>query len=80
MFFTNLYILKHFIIILLFIYQKINMSDRNIEKWLSMAKEGKVLPERDLRILCEKIKEILIEESNVQPVSSPVTICGDIHG
>lgn len=56
------------------------MSDRNIEKWLSMAKEGKVLPERDLRILCEKIKEILIEESNVQPVSSPVTICGDIHG
>jgi hypothetical protein len=24
-----------------------------------------VLPERDLRILCEKVKEILIEESNV---------------
>jgi serine/threonine-protein phosphatase 6 catalytic subunit len=39
-----------------------------------------VLPERDLRMLCERIKEILIEESNVQPVSAPVTICGDIHG
>lgn len=38
------------------------------------------MPERDLRILCEKLKEILIEESNVQPVSAPVTICGDIHG
>ena len=41
------------------------MSDRNIEKWLSMAKDAKVLPERDLRILCEKVKEILIEESNI---------------
>ena len=24
--------------------------------------------------------EILVEESNVQPVNSPVTVCGDIHG
>ena len=30
--------------------------------------------------MCEKVKEILMEESNVQPVRSPVTICGDIHG
>jgi hypothetical protein len=22
----------------------------------------------------------LLEEANVQPVSSPVTVCGDIHG
>ena len=27
-----------------------------------------------------KAKEILIEESNVQPVRCPVTVCGDIHG
>lgn len=27
-----------------------------------------------------KVKEILIEECNVQPVRSPVTVCGDIHG
>jgi len=26
------------------------------------------------------VKEILMEESNVQPVNSPVTVCGDIHG
>jgi hypothetical protein len=40
----------------------------------------KCISERDLRQLCSKIKEILVEESNVQPVSAPVIICGDIHG
>ncbi|KAM1112655.1 hypothetical protein ACFX13_046335 [Malus domestica] len=33
-----------------------------------------------VRVLCEKAKEILMEESNVQPVKSPLTICGDVHG
>ncbi|KAM1210819.1 hypothetical protein ACFX2J_002623 [Malus domestica] len=33
-----------------------------------------------VRVLCQKAKEILMEESNVQPVKSPVTLCGDIHG
>lgn len=55
-------------------------SVTNIDSWLDTLKSGGLLPERDLRILCEKVKEILIEESNVQPVSAPVTICGDIHG
>jgi len=40
----------------------------------------KPLAEPEVRALCEKAKEILMEESNVQPVKSPVTICGDIHG
>ena len=26
------------------------------------------------------MKQHLIEESNIQPVKSPVTVCGDIHG
>jgi len=30
--------------------------------------------------LFRQVKELLLEESNVQPVQSPVTICGDIHG
>jgi hypothetical protein len=33
---------------------------------------------RDGRLF--QIKDLLVEESTVQPVSSPVTICGDIHG
>jgi len=52
----------------------------DLDKYISNLKEGQCLPERDLRMVCEKVKEILIEESNVQPVSAPVTICGDIHG
>eukprot|EP00897_Mesotaenium_endlicherianum_P007333 jgi/Mesen1/6628/ME000034S06084 len=27
-----------------------------------------------------QVKDILVEESNVQPVNSPVAVCGDIHG
>jgi serine/threonine-protein phosphatase 6 catalytic subunit len=52
----------------------------DVDGWLDTVKRGEILNERDLRILCEKVKEILIEESNVQPVSAPVTVCGDIHG
>ena len=29
---------------------------------------------------CLQAKEILINESNVQQVRAPVTVCGDIHG
>ena len=50
------------------------------DKWLEDLKELKCLPEKDLKQLCEKAKEIFIEESNVQNVSAPVIICGDIHG
>jgi serine/threonine-protein phosphatase 6 catalytic subunit len=35
------------------------------EVWLTQLYEGKCLSERDLRILCERVKELLIEESNV---------------
>ena len=52
----------------------------NIDACIANLKERKILSERELRQACEKVKELLIEESNVQPVSAPVTICGDIHG
>ena len=52
----------------------------NIDSYIADLKEAKCLHDRDLRLVCEKAKEILLEESNVQPVSAPVTVCGDIHG
>ncbi|KAK1304997.1 Phytochrome-associated serine/threonine-protein phosphatase [Acorus calamus] len=52
----------------------------DLDLWISKVKEGNHLSEDELQLLCEYVKEILIEESNVQPVNSPVTVCGDIHG
>lgn len=55
-------------------------SNEECDKWIAICKECKYLPEKDLKKVCERVKELLLEESNVQPVCSPVTICGDIHG
>lgn len=51
-----------------------------IDYWIETAQQCKYLPESDLKKLCDIVSSILIEESNVQPVSTPVTVCGDIHG
>ncbi|GMF76956.1 unnamed protein product [Aspergillus oryzae] len=50
------------------------------DEWLEAAKDCKYLSEQHMKQLCEIVKEYMMEESNVQPVSTPVTICGDIHG
>lgn len=52
----------------------------DIDACIAKIKDAKILTERELRLVCEKVKELVIEESNVQPVNAPVTICGDIHG
>eukprot|EP00276_Gloeochaete_wittrockiana_P014530 CAMPEP_0184336366 /NCGR_PEP_ID=MMETSP1089-20130417/4687_1 /TAXON_ID=38269 ORGANISM="Gloeochaete wittrockiana, Strain SAG46.84" /NCGR_SAMPLE_ID=MMETSP1089 /ASSEMBLY_ACC=CAM_ASM_000445 /LENGTH=307 /DNA_ID=CAMNT_0026661371 /DNA_START=63 /DNA_END=986 /DNA_ORIENTATION=- len=58
------------------------MSVKNdeLDRWLEHVKQCRHLEEHQLKKLCERVKEILLEESNVQPVNTPVTICGDIHG
>ena len=51
-----------------------------IDKWMETLKSGKCISEFDLKKLCFIVKNLLMEEANVQPVRAPVTICGDIHG
>ncbi|KAJ4705510.1 Serine/threonine-protein phosphatase [Melia azedarach] len=55
-------------------------STSDLDEQISQLMQCKPLSEQQVKSLCEKAKEILMEESNVQPVKSPVTICGDIHG
>jgi len=52
----------------------------DVDQWIEIAKDCKYLPENDLKKLCDMVCDFLLEESNVQPVSTPVTVCGDIHG
>jgi len=55
-------------------------SNEELDQWLATVRECKFLPEPSLKKLCDRVKELLLEESNVQPVNTPVTVCGDIHG
>jgi len=41
------------------------MSGTDVDKWLGKVKAGDCLTEKEIRILCEKVKEILVEESNL---------------
>lgn len=50
------------------------------DKWLDQLYDCKHLTEDQVASLCRTAREILIEEANLQPVSCPVTVSGDIHG
>lgn len=56
------------------------MAISDPDRWIQQLMQCDFLSEPDMKALCERVRSILIEESNIQPVSSPVTICGDIHG
>ncbi len=47
----------------------------DLNRWIEQLKRCEPLAERDVKTLCEKALEILVEESNVQRVDAPVTIC-----
>jgi len=56
------------------------MSGLDLDRMIAQLLNCEILTEREVKLLCEKAIEILVEESNVQTVAAPVTICGDIHG
>jgi len=49
-------------------------SPDDVDGYLATLRSGECLPERALRRLCAAVSELMIEESNVQPVRSPVTV------
>jgi len=52
----------------------------NLDAYIETLKAGECISEPALKRLCTLASELLMEESNVQPVSSPVTVVGDLHG
>ena len=52
----------------------------NVDKYIEKLEQGESLLEREVKFVCEKVKEILVEESNVKHITPPVTVVGDIHG
>jgi len=51
-----------------------------LDSLIALLLKCKPLKEDEVNSLCAKAKEILNKEQNVQPVTIPVTVCGDIHG
>eukprot|EP00035_Acanthoeca_spectabilis_P022554 m.444400 g.444400 ORF g.444400 m.444400 type:complete len:375 (-) comp19095_c0_seq1:111-1235(-) len=62
------------------------LSETNDDKHLlqllpeDALEEPLPLTEPEIKVLCEKAKEILMAEPNVRSVPAPCTIVGDIHG
>lgn len=56
------------------------VSVSDLDEQITRLKRCEYLKESEVKALCDKAREILIDESNVQRVDAPVTICGDIHG
>ena len=52
----------------------------HIDRMIEQLRRCEFVSESDVKQLCTKAREILVEESNVQSVDAPVTVCGDIHG
>jgi len=52
----------------------------DVDNCIETLKSGECVSENSLKLLCQYVSELLTEESNVQPVLSPVTIVGDLHG
>nr|CDS33620.1 serine:threonine protein phosphatase 2A [Hymenolepis microstoma] len=53
---------------------------KELDAWIEQLYNCQQLSEAHVKSLCDKAKEILTKESNVQTVRSPVTVCGDVHG
>eukprot|EP00051_Salpingoeca_urceolata_P010899 m.133903 g.133903 ORF g.133903 m.133903 type:complete len:308 (+) comp16899_c0_seq4:2074-2997(+) len=55
-------------------------SHEDLDRAIEVLRQCELISENAVKALCFKAREILIEEANVQRVSAPVTVCGDVHG
>ena len=50
------------------------VSISDLDEQIERLKRCEYLKESEVKALCDKAREILIDESNVQPVDAPVTV------
>merc|ERR1712100_855534 len=59
-------------------FQMAGTSD--LDRQIEQLRRCEYIKEAEVKALCNKACEILLEESNVQRVHAPCHVCGDIHG
>lgn len=47
----------------------------DIDRQIEILQRCELIKEEEVKVLCEKAKEILSSESNVQRLSPPITVC-----
>lgn len=50
-------------------------GNSEMDRWIETLKRCEPLKEHEVKVLCQKALEVLVEESNVQRVDAPVTVC-----
>lgn len=48
----------------------------DLDRQIEQLKQCQIIKESEVKALCAKAREILVEEGNVQRVDSPVTVSG----
>ncbi|KAH7827857.1 putative Metallo-dependent phosphatase [Monocercomonoides exilis] len=56
------------------------MLTHSLDEALEYVMKVNILNEDKVRAMCEQVKTILLQESNVRIINAPCTIVGDIHG
>jgi len=52
----------------------------DLDEQIERLKRCEYLKEFEVKAICQKAREILLNEPNVPRIEAPVTICGDVHG
>ncbi|CAO3683362.1 unnamed protein product [Umbelopsis ramanniana] len=52
----------------------------DLDRCIEQLYNKQLLSEAEIKEICEKTKELLMQESNVLHIKAPVTVVGDIHG
>lgn len=55
-------------------------SSFDIDKYIETVMKVQLLKPEIIKTICEQVKLLLLQESNVRIINTPCTIVGDIHG